>query len=145
MYSEWYVEITSLDKLSTYRTFKTNLDPERYLTVNVYDHRVMLSRLRCSSHALRIETDRKNDIVRNERLCTLCNLHEIEDEYHFVLICSFFTTFRDKYIPFYYFNPPLYEKFVELMSSENQTILKRLSAFLYHALKLRSDINNDLV
>ena len=34
-----------------------------------------------------IELGRHNNIPRNERKCTLCNLNDIEDEFHFVLKC----------------------------------------------------------
>ena len=71
--------------------------------------RVALSRLRLSSHQLRIETGRysQNRVDRAQSiLCTLCNKSDIEDEYHFVLVCSIYSILRKKYIRPYYYNRP---------------------------------------
>ena len=40
------------------------------------------------SHVLNIESCRYFNIVRNERICTMCNKRAIEDEYHFILECD---------------------------------------------------------
>ena len=40
-----------------------------------------------SAHKLNIELGRYNNIERSERICTLCDAKEIEDEYHLI---SFF-------------------------------------------------------
>ena len=55
-------------------------------------------------HHLRIETGRysHNRVDRALPLCTLCDRSDIEDEYHFVLICPVYSQIRQKYIrPFY--------------------------------------------
>ena len=39
-------------------------------------------------------------------MCSLCNINILEDEYHFVLVCPFYSTIRDKYIKPYYYNTP---------------------------------------
>lgn len=146
LYLDWHGDISTMDKLDSYRNFKIRLEPERYLfSVNIPNHRFMLSRFRCSSHCLRIETDRKNNMDRNERICLLCNFSEIEDEYHFLLVCPFFNVFRKKYISRYYFSPPSYQKFVDLLQSVDGTELQSLAAFLYHSLKLRYEIYKNLV
>ena len=45
-----------------------------------------LTKLRVSSHRLRIETGRygSNRIERHERLCEVCTSGQVEDEYHFL-------------------------------------------------------------
>ena len=58
------------------------LFPEIYLLdVTIPSHRGALSRLRCSNHSLHIESGRVNNV-------------EIEDEYHFVLMCPFYIDLR---------------------------------------------------
>ena len=47
---------------------------------------------RTSSHDLEIEKGRYNRIRREDRLCKLCNLHQIETEYHFYLLVHFVKT-----------------------------------------------------
>ena len=137
LFSQWYSEVCSLDKLSLYREYKFSLEPERYLrSINISSHRQMLARFRCSSHFLRIETDRKHGIERNQRICLLCDSNEVEDEYHFLLVCSFFNHYREKYISRFYFDPPSVQNFVDLLSSNNVDTLQRLAVFLFHAMKL---------
>ena len=104
LFSEWYSDVCTLEKLNWYRRFKFTLDPARYVfSVRTTVHMQMLARLRCSSHYLRVETDRKHGIERYMRLCQLCDSKEVEDEYHFLLVCSFFNVVRTKYLPRFYF------------------------------------------
>lgn len=53
--------------------------------------------LRISSHPLAIETGRSCDIPRHHRLCRLCSLQEVEDEYHFLLRCPVYYEIRGRY------------------------------------------------
>jgi hypothetical protein len=48
-------------------------------------------------HCLRIETERYkvNRLDRNDRLFTFCNARDIEDEYHFVLVCKLYRITRE--------------------------------------------------
>ena len=72
LHDNWYSEICSLGKLSCYREFKSSLTTEKYLSVvKINVHMFMFARLRCSSHYLRIETDRKlkNDANEYEYVC----------------------------------------------------------------------------
>ena len=39
-------------------------------------------------------------------MCSLCIMNILEDEYHFVLVCPFYSTIKDKYIKPYYYNTP---------------------------------------
>ena len=88
---EWSSNITSLSKLDTYCTFKSLLEPERYLyCTNIYVHRKALAKLRCSNHNLAIEKLR-GTIDRGNRHCKYClnlkNTYVVEDEYHFIMSC----------------------------------------------------------
>ena len=101
-----------------------------------------ISQLRLAAHQLRIVTGRyaQNRIDRSLRLCTLCNNSHIEDEYHFITICSAYSQLREKYIrPYYYRRPSVY-KFTLLMRSTNSTILKNLGKFVYEAFSMRNTL-----
>ena len=41
--------------------------------------------MRISAHNLNIETGRFYNLDRHERMCSMCNLNVVEDEYHFIL------------------------------------------------------------
>ena len=92
---------------------------------------------------LNIEYGRHLNIVRNERKCILCNKNEIEDEFHFVLICPLFEVIRRKYINKHFYIKPNMFKFVQLLNSDNENVLKKLSLFCKHAFKLRLDTLNN--
>ena len=89
-------------------------------------HRKALSRLRLSSHRLRIESgryDKKCPI--NERKCIYCNSNDVEDEYHFVLVCDFYTELRKLYIKKYFYVRPSMAKFIDLLNSDSIFMLKK--------------------
>ena len=44
---------------------------------------------------------------------------EMEDEFHFVLVCPAFLDIREKYIKPYYYRKPSFFKFVQLFSKDN--------------------------
>ena len=66
---------------------------ENYLKCNYHrDFRQYLTKLRLSSHKFLVERGRwvKPKINYHERLCTLCDENDIEDEYHILMKCSYF-------------------------------------------------------
>ena len=80
------------NKMRTYRLFKTidNYKCEDYLhQVTNTRHRIALTKLRLSNHKLAIETGRYSRPFKKpaERICPICKI-EMEDEYHFLNICS---------------------------------------------------------
>lgn len=103
-----------------------------------------LSKLRLSSHQLLIEKGRHSGIVRQNRICVLCNKGEIEDEYHFVLICPQYHQLRMQYIRKYYVNHPSMYKFIQLLNSTGKT-LKNLAIFITNAFQARNESLNDIV
>ena len=50
--------------------------------------RQLFTKFRVIDHSLEIESGRYENITREERICTNCNLNEIGDEYHFFLKCT---------------------------------------------------------
>ena len=67
--------------------YKINFGYEMYLDTLPSKLRNTLTTLRLSSHNLRIESDRynRNRTHRELRYCTLCNVNDVEDEYHLYL------------------------------------------------------------
>ena len=72
------------NKLSTYRTFKTNIKQEKYTQILDQKQRQILCKFRISSHDLEIEKGKFNQIEPEKRNCKL-NIGEVEDEMHFLL------------------------------------------------------------
>ena len=97
---QWYNKLLASESLCTYRSFKTTMEFEEYIDLLPKKLRFALASLRLSSLKLRIETGRypQNRIDRVQRKCLNCNLNDLEDEYHFVLICPMFNDLRTTYI-----------------------------------------------
>ena len=59
---------------------------EEYLIQeNNFKNRQLIAKFRKSDHCVQLETGRYNNVPRQQRLCTTCNI--LEDEYHFFLNC----------------------------------------------------------
>ena len=65
-------------------------------------------------------------------ICPLCVTNEIEDEYHFVLICPFYIDLR-VHLPQRYTANPSRNKFNTLMSSNKTPIIKSLAFYVHNA------------
>ena len=87
------------NKLSNYSTFKHSFDLEKYVLQMSLDDRRNFTKLRISCHDLAIETGRysNNRKPLSERICNLCNLNQIEDEFHFFMTCPFYNDEREIY------------------------------------------------
>ena len=89
--------------LYLFRELKTVFEQAAYLNqLHNVKYRHILAKLRLSSHKLNIEIGRHNKIDRQDRKCIRCNLNDIEDEFHIVLICPDYINSRNAYIPKYY-------------------------------------------
>ena len=119
-----------------------NFGYEIYLDVLPPKFRNVLSKLRLSSHKLRIETDRynRNRINRQLRYCTFCNINDVEDEFHFIIVFPIYTDLRKKYIDRYFYRNPSVYKLCELLKSDSKTTLYKLSKYIYEAFALRKSL-----
>ena len=139
---DWTGAINSNSKLSTYyNKFKQFFLYEKYLDVlNIRKFRYIYAIFRCSSHDLAIERGRYMNIERCQRLCTLCNLNVVEDEYHFLLCCETYKDLRKLYLPSKYLNFPSKHKFTILMATQNDILIKSVATYLHYAFKRRKEL-----
>ena len=94
----WNHTLQHSHKLNFYYKIKTNYSPSVHLDLTRKNpSRKTLVKLRISSHKLRIETGRYDNIPSDERLCNLCNCNRIENETHFLLDCPSFSPIRDTF------------------------------------------------
>ena len=140
----WNSEIDSSPKLSTYREFKSLLNPEKYLyTVNNYFIRKQLTKFRISNHKLMVEEGRYRGIDFADRRCIYCDMNCIENECHFLLECPLYEEIRRKHLIFLNcdWHCQNHDKFVKIMSSQNKETLRNLALFVYKGFKLRAKTN----
>ena len=103
-------------------------------------YRKYLSKFRLSAHSLNIEKGRYNNTNRRDRICTLCNSSDIEDEFHFILKCPIYNDLRVNYIKNYYYRRPSVFKLVQLLSVNNVKIVNNLGKYLYLASNRRCQL-----
>ncbi len=102
LYDQWDEEIIQNRKLLTFNQVKESHDCESYIT-NVDDRflRKYLSMIRLSCHPLKIETGRYRNIPQHMRLCTFCDLDEVEDEFHMIMNCTLYQNLRNDFFSRY--------------------------------------------
>ena len=129
---ECYSSIENNSRCMLYKHLKPVYSMENYLKCNYHrDFRQYLTKLRLSSHKFLVERGRwvKPKINYNERLCTLCDENDIEDEYHILMKCKYFVNLREKYISKKYYKRPSMYKFQKLMNTTKRE-LYRLILFI---------------
>ena len=94
-------------KCSLYKYVNDGFKLQLYLKKaipNVYVQ--CISKFRMSSHKLEVEQGRYYNVAKNQRICKMCSKSEIEDEFHFLLVCPCYDNFRKMYINKYNYKKP---------------------------------------
>ena len=135
-------QISCSSKCIIYKHVIEHFSLQYYLCKPIpYVYKKHISRIRLSSHNLEIETGRHKNTPRENRVCKFCK-HDLEDEYHFVLICPQYEELRHKHIKKYYWQKPSVFKFIQLLSIRNVHQLCNLGKYLHFALKVRENLVN---
>ena len=144
----WKSELVAMSKSDTYQLIKVNIEFEKYrVRVKNYQHRNALSRLRMSSHPLMIEKGRhsKPPLPRADRKCPFCK-DLIEDECHFIMSCPLYRDYRPDLLTVVRRSAPKFDeipsdlqKFIFLLTNENDEVLSKLAAFTYKSFKKRAE------
>lgn len=141
--TEWSQGIGLSTSLTLYKELKQVFEISPYLLkLKNRKHRNAIAKIRLSSHSLNIETGRHRNIDRSQRKCTLCNLNDLEDEYHFILICPVYSELRKAYLQKYFYVKPSMFKFLKLLDSTRSNVLTNLALFITKAFKLRQNSLN---
>ena len=84
-------------KLQIYSQVKQEFKVEEYLNLPRFRDRQRITKFLTSNHCLEIEKGRhtKPKKLREDRLCKACDQGEIEDEEHFLLRCTAYSTIRE--------------------------------------------------
>ena len=93
----WLSEVWNSNNCRNYHIFKTTFSFETYLIELSRKDATSLCKFRTGSNKIPIITGKFNNIDRDKRICPLCN-SDIGDEFHYIFICTFFETSRNKLI-----------------------------------------------
>ena len=140
---EWRSILPTKPKLRQYISFKNMYKLEPYVknVRNKYE-RSLIAKLRCGILQLNVELGRFGQIQLQDRLCTICNLHLIEDEIHFICSCPVYDTERAHfYNQMSNIDPNFREKstedkFISIMENSGQQLAK----FIYKIWNKRNSI-----
>ena len=93
-------------------------------------HFIPIIKIRTSNHHLPKETGWWNNVLRNLRKCTLCNINELWDVYHYLFVCELFNNIRSKFIHTYYTTRHNMLKYEQVLNTTKRNVLIKLSRFI---------------
>ena len=125
----WLDAMQTSTKCSLYKEFKTELKFENYLNDLDVTIKYFLIRYRTSNHRLPIEQGRFNNIPRVDRKCTLCEMGDIGDEYHYMFVCSKFNEARKKFVKKSLYTKPSVKTFCDLIGSQKKSEIVKVAKF----------------
>ena len=116
----WFAKISKRNKSThnLYKLVKTKFGNEEYLDKLPRISRSFIYKLRISAHSLYYQTGRvsRNRLPRYERLCHICQNGEVEDVFHFSLICQKYNSRRQNYLDKYLYDKPIMFEFIFVLS-----------------------------
>jgi len=112
-----------------YRAMTIVKKPQTYLLKLPKYYAYALCKFKCTNHHLPIVKGRYLNIPLDDRKCTICNLNEIGDEFHYLFKCTFFTAHRALYMMRYYYTQPNMFKMVQLFESTDYHDMLNLAKF----------------
>ena len=98
----WHTEIAESTMYENYRMIKNNFGQERYLSILPYNCIISLIRFRTTNNSLPVNVQRYYNIDRIYRTCDKCTSNDVADEFHYLFVCPYFTSIREKCIPCIY-------------------------------------------
>ena len=138
-FQTWWAKVNESNKCIHYRIFKTELKLENfYIELSDYSLQTIIN-LRLRNNHLPVEKGSWLGVHHNDRKCSLCNLNEIGDEFHYLFCCTFFNTQRSLHIPFVKTHRPNTLLFKIVMCENDPKKLNKLSKFFRLVLETVKD------
>ena len=136
----WHASIDESSRCDSYKLFKTLLNPERYLSIDMpFLHKKAMARFRCSSHKLKIEVGRHHNIERENRFCLYCqnieNRYILEDEYHVFFHCPRYMDLRQFLLYSWYSGGNDILNFYNILQIEDSLKIRKISYYIFCLLK----------
>ena len=102
---DWSSNMENMSRIQFLCQIKENFKVEPYLfSVRPRKYCIWLTKLRLGALNIKCNTDRYKNIPYEERICSLCTMNKIEDEYHHCVECPKFDKIREKYLPEWFNN-----------------------------------------
>ena len=126
---EWQNQVDTMSSCIIYRSIKPYFKSEKYLTLSNISDRINICKFRCRNIKIPVVLLGyvNSNIAYENRLCPICTMNEIGDEYHYILKCPAFQDQRSRYLSEFYLRNPNMDKFSQLFQSNNNTVLSKLA------------------
>ena len=90
-----------------------------------------MCKLKCVNHYMPIVAGRYSNIPIDERICKICQINEIGDEFHYLFNCTFFSPQRARHLKRYYYTQPNMYKMTQLFESPDFNEMLNLAKFAH--------------
>ena len=129
---DWRQRVFENNICITYRLFKEDPTFESYLLDLPETHRKNLLKFRLSCHKLPIQKLRYMNIARDGRLCHICDMQELGDEFHYIFNCTnpIVKDNRKLLLPKYCQNNPNVLKLKQLLNCKSKKVLLKMCKFI---------------
>jgi len=119
----WNSTISNSSKCNIYRLFKTEFRFEPYLNQLPFKLCNYLTKFRCRSTRIPVESGIFIGLERKDRLCKLCPLNVVGDEYHYIFECTLFTSERKQFLAEKYSKNPTIHKIKTLFNTSGMELI----------------------
>ena len=126
---KWSETVFNNSACINYRAMSLVKKTQNYILKLPKRYTYALCKLKCVNHNMPNVTGRYTNTPYEDRICTLCQTHDIGDEFHYLFICEKFTAERTRYIKEYYYNPPNIFKMTQLFESTDFKEMLDLAKF----------------
>ena len=99
---EWVQKLDASSKGKFHYSFKHDLTFQNYLSKLDSKHYLPIIKYRTSNHKLPVETGQWKNVPLDEKICQLCTKSDIDDEFHYLLCCTFFESERKRLLKPYF-------------------------------------------
>ena len=135
---DWLSALESHDFCNVYSNFNHSLVRSPYISLlNNISVRTVFAGFRTGMSALKFRYLQYRPVIHNKGIdCPFCN-DTPKVEVHFLLTCQKYKALRDELIPSKYYRQPSMFKFFLLLACCNESIIQKLSIFVFKALTIR--------
>ena len=127
---KWAESVSNNSICLNYRAMTTKKQLKSYLTNLPSQYMFALCKFKCANHKLPIVTGRYAGLPVDERICTLCDIPDVGDEFHYLYKCTYFNELRIRCLKRRYYIRPNMEKTEQLFNVKNKELLN-LAKFIY--------------
>ena len=129
---EWRSFLNESPKCLLYREIKQEFGLESYMYKLPMQLLPFLIKFRTSNHKLEIERGRYDNIERSERICKMCSLNVLGDEYHLLFEClnEKIVMLRKKYLSKNLLKTSSMYKLINLFTYFDEKVYVNLCKFL---------------